>query len=77
MSDRKAAHAYIAETLGFPDYYGNNLDALFDCLTDMKACDIKFMNSEGLDQLGEYAMALRAVFDQAALVNERIKVITE
>jgi len=25
----------IGEALGFPDYYGRNLDALWDCLTDL------------------------------------------
>jgi len=28
-------HARIAATLGFPDYYGANLDALWDCLSDV------------------------------------------
>ena len=28
-------HEYIAQKLGFPEYYGKNLDALYDCLTDM------------------------------------------
>lgn len=26
----------IAETLSFPGYFGHNLDALYDCLTDLK-----------------------------------------
>ncbi|MBQ1251979.1 MAG: barstar family protein, partial [Firmicutes bacterium] len=28
-------HEYLAEKLNFPDYYGKNLDALYDCLTDI------------------------------------------
>ena len=28
-------HARIAAGLGFPDHYGANLDALWDCLTDL------------------------------------------
>lgn len=28
-------HARIAEALDFPAYYGSNLDALHDCLTDI------------------------------------------
>lgn len=27
-------HEALAQALDFPDYYGKNLDALFDCLTD-------------------------------------------
>lgn len=32
---KKALHAYLKEKFGFPEYYGNNLDALYDCLTDI------------------------------------------
>lgn len=27
-------HKYLKEALDFPDYYGENLDALYDCLTE-------------------------------------------
>ena len=30
----KQIHNYIANALQFPDWYGRNLDALYDCLTD-------------------------------------------
>jgi len=29
------AHAALAQALAFPEYYGNNLDALHDCLTTL------------------------------------------
>lgn len=28
-------HRAIASTLSFPDWYGHNLDALYDCLTSL------------------------------------------
>jgi len=28
-------HDYLKEVFDFPDYYGKNLDALYDCLTDI------------------------------------------
>lgn len=28
-------HRRIRETFGFPDYYGENWDAMWDCLTDI------------------------------------------
>ena len=33
--DPKDLHYFIAQALMFPDYYGNNLDALADCLGDI------------------------------------------
>lgn len=35
FQDRKAVHEYLKSGLGFPDYYGMNLDALHDVLTDI------------------------------------------
>ncbi len=33
---REELHQVIAEKLNFPSWYGNNLDALYDCLTDLE-----------------------------------------
>jgi len=33
--NKKELHEYIAGELSFPDYYGKNLDALYDMLTDI------------------------------------------
>ncbi len=32
---KKYGHIYLKKILKFPDYYGENLDALYDCLTDI------------------------------------------
>lgn len=32
---KKEGHKYLKKILDFPDYYGENLDALYDCLTDI------------------------------------------
>ncbi|MBE6949561.1 MAG: ribonuclease inhibitor [Ruminococcaceae bacterium] len=34
MQDRNSAHDHIKTQLDFPDYYGRNLDALYDLLTE-------------------------------------------
>ena len=35
FEDAKEVHGYLKEKLGFPDYYGYNLDALHDVLTEI------------------------------------------
>ena len=32
---KKDGHDYLKKALIFPNYYGKNLDALYDCLTDI------------------------------------------
>ena len=35
LTDRTAAHTYLQKVLPLPGYYGRNLDALYDCLTEL------------------------------------------
>jgi len=35
MHDRLSAHEYLKVQLALPDYYGRNLDALYDLLHDI------------------------------------------
>ena len=35
FANLKAVHAYLAEALSFPSYYGKNYSALSDCLGDI------------------------------------------
>lgn len=46
---RQRGHDYLAEALNFPDYYGKNLDALYDCLTEI-SCDIELINASVVDK---------------------------
>ena len=45
--DQGEVHAYLKKQFGFPEYYGNNLDALFDVLGDISEdTDIVFLEDE-------------------------------
>ena len=72
-SDRSSAHAYLKEQFGFPDYYGNNLDALYDCLMELSDCEILLQNPAALYEMGEYGMALLETLKDAARDNPRLE----
>ena len=68
MTDRQSAHQYIARIMRFPDYYGNNLDALYDCLGEYGSeCSVIIFNSQQmLDSLQDYGKLLLETFRDAA-----------
>ena len=60
---KSQGHDYLKEVLNLPDYYGKNLDALYDCLTEM-SFDIVLINSNEVDE------DIIDTFKDAALENE-------
>ena len=58
MTDRTSAHEYLAKVFSFPEWYGKNLDALFDLLRDMDESLIVIENTDALSGLGVYGDAL-------------------
>ena len=73
LRERGAAHEYLKAQLPFPDYYGKNLDALYDCLTDMDEAEIEFVN---LDAGAEsYFARVLSVFQEAAEHNPRLRLL--
>ena len=64
---KKEGHDYLIKALDLPDYYGKNLDALFDCLTEMD-CEIELINSCEVDK------DIIDTFDDAARENDFLKI---
>ena len=44
ICDAKSIHQTLARTLNFPDWYGHNLDALYDCLSEMGQLEVEVQN---------------------------------
>ena len=76
MTSREQAHAHLKERLRLPDWYGNNLDALNDCLGEICApTQIIVRFSPMLEQnLGDYGAKIIRVLEQAAQENINLKV---
>ncbi len=68
MTSRASAHAHLAERLSFPDYYGGNLDALYDCLGDIyEKTHIIICHSAELETaLGSYGTTLLHILRHSA-----------
>ena len=76
LTDKKAVHAFLAQKLDFPEWYGGNLDALYDCLTGVfEETEITIDNFDLLEErMGHYALSFRKVMEKADEDNERITV---
>lgn len=67
----RAAHDFLAETLGFPDYYGHNLSALNDCLGDLSRPVHVTLDLEGIEneEMTDFCEHLVVIFERAAREN--------
>ena len=73
LRGRIAAHRYLAKTLEFPEYYGNNLDALYDAMTGKGECTIIFKGAPALYQKGSYGARILDVMRDAAAANPLLR----
>jgi len=76
MTDRAAAHSHLAERLDLPTYYGRNLDALYDVLTELGTeTEIILNDPEAVVELmGKYGEALLSTMQEAAEENPKLTV---
>jgi ribonuclease inhibitor len=71
-------HSELAAQLSFPDYYGGNLDALYDMLSmERERCLILIKNMGELEEnLGGYCSGFLRVLDDVYSENKKIVSMT-
>lgn len=75
---RDDVHNVFEKTFSFPNYYGRNLDALYDFLTALSETRLTLQNAELLiDNLGNYGELLLRVLAGAAAENDGFILKTE
>lgn len=77
MLSRRAAHDHLAQRLGLPEYYGRNLDALYDLLTERRGpTRLVVRHREALlAWLGDYGAALCRTLEDADRANPGLEVL--
>ncbi|MCQ2252926.1 MAG: barstar family protein [Bacteroidales bacterium] len=65
-------HDYLYASMGFPEYYGRNLDALYDCLSDV--CEPTCVGVYNLDPDNSYHESLAQVLRDAQSDNSSLGV---
>ncbi len=77
MTSRKITHEYLKKKLMLPDYYGENLDALWDCLSsDFSPKRIILVNPEQMrENLADYGDSILKLFAEIAEQNKATEVV--
>ena len=75
MNTPENAHRHLQDEMGFPAYYGKNLDALYDCLTDLTG-EIRLYHAAELRRsLQGYGEKILRVFADAQSDKLKIELI--
>lgn len=75
LDDPRELHRRIAACLSFPEWYGHNLDALYDLLTEIGTPTHLFLR--GWDDSLSFSLGFRSVFEEAELENPDLIVTFE
>ena len=73
---KESFYTALSLALRFPGWFGNNLDGLYDCLTDLSGeTHLTLRRFEVLEErLGDYGSRLRDTLEEAAEENPRLQI---
>ena len=79
IRNREELHDALIRALNLPTWYGRNLDALYDCLTESKQdTELRLLHPARLEEaLGGYARSLISVLRDAAAENPHFRLTLE
>ena len=73
LRERSEGHEYLAEVMDFPEYYGGNLDALYECLTDICEDTLICVEYDGDELESDFFHVFMNVLLDAVAYNRRLK----
>lgn len=75
LKSKKEFYQEIREKLEFPEYFGNNLDALHDSLSEVNDVTVLLLNKASLEEnLGSYSERILRVFRDSEKENPGLSV---
>ncbi|WP_293729041.1 barstar family protein [uncultured Phascolarctobacterium sp.] len=79
MRSQSQLHQYLREALQLPAYYGANLDALYDCLTELSEPTELTIQGKVAEEayLGRYGAMLLRVLQDAAAANRNLQITVQ
>ena len=74
MDSIQHTHTYLKESMELPEYYGENLDAMFDVMSDIRENTFVFvLNSQQMRKsLGDYSARMERVWEDLKQQNKHL-----
>ena len=75
MENREDTFVYLKEQFQLPEYFGNNLDALYDCLTDVQEETVVILRDRAAleEHLGGYGRRFLKLLEEVSRENPHIR----
>jgi len=80
LTSKEKLHEVLKKELDLPDYYGGNLDALWDCLTGWIELPLQIewtYFEESQKHIGDYTKKVLDVFNKAQKELQEFKITTK